>query len=456
LTNARPCVAVIGGGASGALAALALLGRPSGPDVIVVEPRATLGHGVAYSTSDQAHRLNVAAGMMSAFPARPDHFVEWGAERLPSFTAFSFAPRALYGTYLTDTLHDAANGRLVHVQASATSVRREGDGFAVQLDRGGSLRADHVVLALGHASAASLPVLESGLGGDHAYAADPWADEALRTLPRGTALLVGSGLTAVDVALSLADRDPAASIIALSRNGLRPLDHRSGGAAESPPVVSALRPKTALGLLRAVRAEVALAASQDGDWRDVVNRLRPTTQQIWQSLPAREKLRFQRRLARFWEVHRHRMAPEVAARIAELEQEGRLRFVAGRVCSAERRGDRIEVVAELRGGHRIELATDAVVNCTGTQAGIRQHPLLARLESAGLCAPGPLGLGVATDGSGRVLDRSGRAIGIYTLGPLRRGELWETTAVPEIRTQAFALAEHIAASYEPVTARAAI
>jgi uncharacterized NAD(P)/FAD-binding protein YdhS len=456
LSEARPCVAVIGGGASGTLTALALLTQPAGPDVIVAEPRATLGHGVAYSTSDMAHRLNVAAGMMSAFPDRPDHFVEWGATRLASFTTFSFAPRAMYGSYLTATLREAAGDRLLHVQACATSLRRDGNGFAVQLDRGGSLRADHVVLALGHASAASLPVLETGLAGDHGYAADPWADEALRTLPRGTALLVGSGLTAVDVALSLADRDPAARIVALSRNGLRPLDHRSGGAAESPPVVSALRPKTALGLLRAVRAEVALAAEQDGDWRDVVNRLRPTTQQIWQSLPAREKLRFQRRLARFWEVHRHRMAPEVAARIAELERDGRLRFVAGRLSSAARRGDRIAVVADLRGGHRIELETDAVVNCTGTQAGIRQHALLARLEAAGLCAPGPLGLGVATDGSGRVLDRSGRATGIYTLGPLRRGELWETIAIPEIRAQACALAEHIARSREPVVVRAAI
>lgn len=449
MSEARPCVAVIGGGASGTLTALALLTQPAGPDVIVVEPRATLGHGVAYSTSDLAHRLNVAAGMMSAFPDRPDHFVGWGAERLPSFTAFSFAPRALYGSYLNDSLREAAGDRLVHVQASATSLRRESAGFAIQLDRGGSIHADHVVLALGHASAASLPVLEAGLSGDHGYAADPWADEALRMLPRGTALLVGSGLTAVDVALSLADRDPHARIITLSRNGLRPLDHRQGGAAESPPVVSALRPRTALGLLRAVRAEVALAAAQDGDWRDVVNRLRPTTQQIWQNLPAGEKLRFQRRLARFWEVHRHRMAPEVATRIAELEQEGRLRFMAGRISSATRRGDRIEVVADIRGGHRIEIQTDAVVNCTGTQAGIRQHPLLARLEAAGLCAPGPLGLGVATDTTGRVLDRGGRPTGMYTLGPLRRGELWETTAVPEIRAQAFALAELIAARHEP-------
>jgi uncharacterized NAD(P)/FAD-binding protein YdhS len=143
------------------------------------------------------------------------------------------------------------------------------------------------------------------------------------------------------------------------------------------------------------------------------------------------------------------MAPEVAARITELEREGRLQFLAGRVSSAARSGGRIQVVAELRGGRRIELETDAVVNCTGTEAGIRQHPLLARLEAAGLCAPGPLGLGVATDSSGRVLDRGGRPTGMYTLGPLRRGELWETMAIPEIRTQAFGLAELIAATHQP-------
>jgi uncharacterized NAD(P)/FAD-binding protein YdhS len=97
-----------------------------------------------------------------------------------------------------------------------------------------------------------------------------------------------------------------------------------------------------------------------------------------------------------------------------------------------------------------------VVNCTGTEAGIRQHPLLARLEAAGFCAPGPLGLGVAADSSGRVLDRSGRPTGMFTLGPLRRGELWETTAIPEIRTQAFGLAQQIAVPRDPVAGRLAV
>ena len=58
----------------------------------------------------------------------------------------------------------------------------------------------------------------------------------------------------------------------------------------------------------------------------------------------------------------------------------------------------------------------------------------------GLCRPGPLGIGIATDPDGGVLTASGRAGGLHALGSLRRGDLWETTAIPEIRAQAFDLA----------------
>jgi uncharacterized NAD(P)/FAD-binding protein YdhS len=289
------------------------------------------------------------------------------------------------------------------------------------------------------------------LAGDPRYVADPWADWALQRPFGGQVLLIGSGLTAVDVALTLSARRPDVRIVAVSRHGLRPLAHRAGGAPSDPPAVTALRPHSTLGLLRTVRAEVALTAARGGDWRDVVNRLRPVTQELWQALPHTERHRFVHRLARFWEVHRHRLAPQVGAAVERLEREGRLAFAAGRITDLAPATDGVRVRVILPGGGERELDVGLVVNCTGAGSTVVRDPLLGRMEATGLCAPGPLGLGIATLATGEVLDRDGRPTGLFALGPLRRGELWETTAIPEIRAQAFALAEELAARFAAPT-----
>jgi uncharacterized NAD(P)/FAD-binding protein YdhS len=248
--------------------------------------------------------------------------------------------------------------------------------------------------------------------------------------------------------------NPAARVIAISRHGLRPLEHRPAGSAADPPSPPGLRPNTALGLLRAVRAEVALAAEQGSDWRDVVNRMRPSTQEVWSRMPLMERHRFSHRLARYWDVHRHRLAPDVALAVGELERARRLTFAAGTLLAAERRGADVRVRLALRNGGQAELDVARIVNCTGLRADIGGHQVLGRMEAAGWCAPGPLGLGLATGPAGEVLDRDGRPSGAYTLGPLRRGDLWETTSIPEIRAQAFALAASLR-NRAPVTAAAA-
>jgi uncharacterized NAD(P)/FAD-binding protein YdhS len=452
--DGRRLLAVVGGGASGTLVALAALRRAPDLDVVVVEPRATLGHGVAYSTGDLRHRLNVAAGNMSAFPDEPGHFVEWARMHDPFMTPSAFAPRALYGLYLSELVRAEGAirpGRLTHVQAAASSVHGGADGWTVRLDGGGSLLADELVIAVGHGTAATPTGIHRLLAGDHAYVADPWSGWT-RPPVEGIVLVLGTGLTAVDVAITVTGDNPGARVMAISRHGLRPLEHRPPGSASDPPAPPALRPRTALGLLRSVRAEVALAAEAGGDWRDVVNRLRPSTQDIWRSLPLDERHRFVRRLGRYWEVHRHRVAPDVALTIAELERARRLAFAAGSVVSARREGDAVRVRLRLHGRGDAELDVARIVNCTGVTNGVLGHPLLGRLEAAGGCAPGPLGLGISTGDAGEVLGRDGRPTGAHTLGPLRRGDLWETTSIPEIRAQAFALAETLR-SRAPVTAR---
>jgi len=43
--------------------------------------------------------------------------------------------------------------------------------------------------------------------------------------------------------------------------------------------------------------------------------LRPHWDMLWRRLPEHEQRRFLQHVARYWEVHRHRMAPQVAATV---------------------------------------------------------------------------------------------------------------------------------------------
>jgi len=118
---------------------------------------------------------------------------------------------------------------------------------------------------------------------------------------------------------------------------------------------------TARSLVAAIRAEAKLAQALGGDWRTVVDGLRPHTADLWAALPEAERARLARHALRYWDVHRHRMAPEIAARITALQQRGRLVIAAGKVTAIDPRsagclgggGGLRGVQAPLRTCHRL-------------------------------------------------------------------------------------------------------
>jgi len=418
-------VAVVGGGCSGVLVTRELL-RGGEDDVVLIEPGEP-GGGIAYGAARPWHLLNSRAGAMSADPDDPDHFVRWAGT-----TAAAFRPRAEYGRYLLAVLDEADRdhpGRFRVRRAWVSAIGPEG---AIALDDGGVLHADHVVLATGGPGAARQQI-------EHrAYVADPWRPGALEALPADRpVLLVGTGLTAVDVALTLtltADRHRTAPVVAVSRRGLLPLTHT---ADATPPTVPSLDDCATLrDVVRAVRA----AAGEAGDWRGVVDGLRPLLDQLWTALTPGEQDAFLRHLARPWECHRHRMAPEVAARVVELRAAGLLEIRAGGVAAWPGLAD-----------------FAAVVNCAGPgRLPGAAGPLIGGLLAAGLARVGPHGLGLDIDEAGRLIGAAGRAHDrLWVVGALRRGARWETTAVPEIRAQARRLAADMGAQHAaPVLAAA--
>ncbi|HEX5740120.1 MAG TPA: FAD/NAD(P)-binding protein [Pilimelia sp.] len=449
-------VAVVGGGAGGVLVGRELLRRTSLSVQLVAADRAP-GPGVAYGAAAPWHLLNSPAGAMSADPDDPAHFLRWSAARGRPLTAGAFVARQWYGAYLRDVFADLRGGypgRFTVVRATVDQVCVDSPGRArLVLGDGTTLAAGRVVLAVGNAAPGIPACIGPHLYGHPAVVTDPWAPHALTRVPAGgPVLLLGTGLTAVDVALTLARGGHRGPVILTSRHGLLPQPHRAPGAVlgRHPASACGCRPDGAQpwppaatslsALVRAVRA----AAVRCGDWRVVVDSLRPYLDGYWQGLRTAERERWLRHLARFWEVHRHRMAPQVAEELAELRAAGRLRVHTGGLRDLWADAD-----SGLRGrlaGAAAEERFGAVVNCTGPGLWpAHAAPLVRTLVAAGLARPGPYGLGLDVAPDGALLDGTGSPQRtLWTVGPARRGRLWETTALPEIRVQARALAETFA------------
>lgn len=441
-----PTVAVVGAGASGTLCAaqLARAAARSGRrvDILLIDPAAP-GRGVAYSTPDPRHRLNVPASNMSAFPDVPDHFVGWLREHVdPDTPGSAFVPRGTYGDYLEHVLAKAVavsdRVSLDHVPVRATDVRPHGRRLRVSLADGTSRAADAVVLATGYGES-GISWAPAALRNSPNFVPDPWRTDGEPAVGEGGEIvLVGAGLTAVDMAMRWAR--PGVRVHIVSRSGMLPLAHADQPAPPAPPP--------------AVGADVDLAGARrlvfetirnaDGDWRRAIDAMRPVTARLWGSLDDSQRRLFVAGAARRWERVRHRVAPEVHARLRQMCERGEVLVHAGGLVGASRSGLRTRV--ELGDGAVVD--ADLVINCTGASTDVRSSSdaLVMNLLAAGRARPGPLDLGFAVDRSGRLRPQTGEPAKIWTLGPLRRGELWETTAIPEIRVQAQQVADAIVAT----------
>lgn len=455
-------VVIIGAGFSGAMVAAHLLrGAPPAPlRVVVINRSGPLARGVAYGTRSSRHVLNVPAGRMSAFDDDPEHFLRFARTRLSDVTGGSFVPRGVYGDYLTWIMSEAAASshtaslEQLTDEAIAIETSEFQPALRVRLLSGAVIEADRAVLAVGNYTPSHPALPSSAVFGSPGYIRDPWAAGALDAVPGDApVLLIGSGLTMLDVALDLAGRGRTAPLVALSRRGLLPHPHRSPGAPPSyahlPPALVACEP-TAVAYLRATRRHIRRLAPAGIDWRDVIASLRPITPRLWEALSTREKSRFMRHLRPYWDVHRHRVAPELYEGFDALRREGVISLCAGRITALETTdGGAIRSTIRPRGSSRASVRDfGAVINCTGPEGNVRalDDPLISRLIGDGLVRPDPLGLGLDVNDSLALLRADGTPHPALALvGPLLRGRFWEATAVPELRQHAAQVASRLRA-----------
>jgi len=431
-------VAIVGAGFSGTLLAINLL-RHDGPVATLIERGDAAGLGVAYGTQQSDHLLNVRAANMSAFPDRPDHFVRWLGQRAEAARGADFVPRALYGTYLRETLaaaQAAAPARLTVIDGEAVAV----DGATVMLREGGQVAADAVVLAVGNLAPQVPPGLEA-VAKLPAYIGNPWAAGARAGLTDDdTVLLIGTGLTMVDVALTLEAQGFGGRIVALSRRGLLPHRH---APAMPPGQPLRERPRPPLSaLVRSVRVR-----GEAIGWRSAIDELRPFTQGIWAAADPVERRRFLRHLRPWWDIHRHRLAPAVADRIDAMVASGRLTLVAGKSCDAHEADRGIAVEWRPRGEDALQrIVATRVISCIGPQGDVTRtdDPLLSALVAGGRIRPDGEHLGIDVEVTGRVLHDEGESDDrLFAIGPMTRGAFWEIVAVPDLRRQVWDVARYL-------------
>ena len=424
-------VAIIGAGFSGAMLAVRL--AETGIASTLIERSGEFGPGVAYSTGFERHLLNVRSDRMGAVAGRPDDFVRWLEANHPRHAdPDGFAPRRLFGLYLKDRLAavEAAHPGLIHrISGEAAAI----EGTTVLLADGRRMEGRAVVVATGNPAPRT-----AGLSSPNGrIVGDPWAPAALDAVgPDEDVVIIGTGLTMVDVVLWLQSRGWRGRATALSRRGLKPRAHGAGHDAPVAPT-----PRLMEAPLSSRLAEARRLAKANG-WRGVMEGLRPVTADLWAGAGPAERARFLRHLRPWWDVHRHRIPPAIDLTIEAMEMSGRLDIVAGRIDRIEQADGGVAVRWRPRtGGARAPLRAGWLIDCSGPGHDPASDPLVGPLIASGRARLEALGLGLDLDVEGRVVGADGAPDPrLFVLGPPARAAYWETTAVPDIRNRIESLA----------------
>ena len=457
-------VLIVGGGLSGTLLAMQLLRLPVARRIVVVEPRPELGRGEAYSATELGHTLNGNAARMSVEPEDSDDLTRWlqayiadggwpesDKQHVP--VAELFPPRGLFGLYVQQRLAEALaigepNGSsLSHVRDEVIDLQTLEHGVRVTLKDGSQWQAGAAVLATGMFAAARTAQRDSS--GLNAAALDPWNVEALRALPTDArVLIIGSGLTMVDALESLNQAGHRGPIEVFSRHGLLPHVRRQ------PPVWEdflSLAPelRSPLQLLRELRRQCVLAQAQGIDWQAPLDTVRVHIARLWSQASDAQRRQFVRHVRPWWESHHHRSPPRGNALLERLLSQGRLTIRAASLQGVDNSGPRVRL--RYRGqAEAVWVEGDGLINSTGIEYDWRRvdKALPRQLLLRGLILPGNLGLGIAADAGGAVLNAQAEpAQRLFAMGPPLRGMWWESTAVTDVALQAKALAQRLAMQF---------
>jgi len=438
-------IGIVGAGFSGTALALDLSRQSQIPiEIFLFEKRERFGVGEAYSTPYPFHLLNIRAHDMSAFAEQPDHFVNWlnsnqeASAYLGPGLAVSeqFVPRLLYGHYLQDLLRGVPSDAITRVQAEVVDIIPQQNQACLILRDQQEVKVDKVVLALGHAQSSFPFPVSAAVNCIHAW--DYTAPSHIGK--QDPVFIIGTGLSMIDVVLTLYHQGHQGKIYALSRHGLLPLPH----AENRVPVVDWQDNLEVglIGLTKKVRQQSQSYINAGNDWRSIINAMRTHIPSLWAKANLLEKKQFMRHLLPYWNIHRHRVNAHLANLLYQLSSQQQLHILAGRVKEVTEG----KAIIQLRAAKKTQqINVNWLINCMGPSfLSQTQSPLIHALLRSGLVSLDPLNLGFAMVSPGVLKEKSGRISSMfYSLGPPAKSIYWESNAVPEIRKQSLDLARHL-------------
>jgi uncharacterized NAD(P)/FAD-binding protein YdhS len=434
-------VTVIGGGAASAMLLMQWQRQLCWPGRVVwCEAQPPFAQGAAYRTTHPRHLLNVPAGRMGCYAHLPEDFLHWAeqseapdaaAARAETTTplAAQYLPRRLYGTYLQERLQAALAslpaGALHHHPHRIAQINPAPNGGYIMQSEAGKWHSAHLVLAMGNQPQSRW---DAAVQQSPQWLGHGWAPIATnKTLDTAKPLLIiGAGLTAMDAVFSLRDAGWQGEIMLASRNGHLPQPHLQAGVTPYKHEYAQLEHLRPAALARYLRALVRAGIP----WRDVVDGLRPLTILLWQNWSAQDQARFLKRLWPWWNIHRHRHAPQAGEWLDAALSEQFRQPLAASVQQIEATPEGLR--AHLRG--RGPLLPAAILDCTGPSLSVLSNPgPLSELLADGLLVPAANGAGLQTYSQHAAYTGSHGTI--LALGTLTLGMRLETTAIPELRQQ---------------------
>ena len=437
-------IGIIGGGASGTLLATNLLEHHENRalEIVLIEKSAEIGRGIAYGTAKDFHLLNVPAAQMSAFCDDGAHFLKWLATNGFSYHPTDFVPRKIYGRYLRETFERAVerkpeNVSLKIINDTAVDATRENGETVILTEKNDKIAVDKIVLAFGNFLPPHVRTVNDDYQKSAKYTNNPWRADIPEIIEKSArVLIIGTGLTGIDVILSLFYHRHRGDIFALSTHGLFPTVHQ-----KTAPYPSFQTEIEAVATVRERTKIVRRHIADSENWRAVIDSLRPFTQGLWQSFPPVEKRRFMRHLQRRWDVHRHRTPPECQQILDDLRGRNQLKTLRGRIKQIEINH---ENGFDVTFGKNEKVSVDWIINCTGSQSNYEKlnAPLVQNLLAKGEIKPDALKMGLDATADFALINRENQVSAtFYTFATAHKGVLWECTAMPDIRAQAEKLAK---------------
>jgi uncharacterized NAD(P)/FAD-binding protein YdhS len=455
-------IGIIGCGFTGTMTAVNIIHKSAKPsEIIIINEKETLNRGTAYNPYSDKHLLNVITGKMSAYPVKPGHFLDWVmlksdfVKKDKEIIANSFLPRRLYGEYLSD-IWDEAKGYAKSKQIKITifdSVVVDLDvldsSISVLLEDNTTLNLDNCVIATGNHIPRNPRVKNMDFYRSENYFQNPWKIESVEnTINDFPVLIIGNGLTMVDTVLGLLEQGFKGEIVSISPNGFNILPHRHNGIKYTSLVEELREDMSLYELVKLINKHVKSVREFGVSAEPIIDSLRPHTQKIWKNLSEKDKDLFMSRIRHLWGVARHRIPLHTHDKIQQLRISGILHIKSGNIIDLNQDGKFVVVdYYDKKSKESKSIKVSRVINCTGPDTDLMnlESSFLKKCIKKNILSQDKLKLGISTDTETfQVVNSEGNIIpNLFTIGSNLKGELWESTAVNELRGQADKLAEKL-------------